>query len=440
MAPGHWEMFLNRCANMTDEAPGSSSTLDANAVNQYINELNQYMSTRGCYTEREETQNAIHRSLRRDMWHAIGQFYEQAVIESTVQEEIESTDLSAQLKRLIFAAKKVVGSIGTSTRRWGKMVRAMRRAKMARELRSVLAVAGQKILQARAEGMLIDTLVDELSTGILDPSDGNSSVLHDGLLEAEATWAGIHVYATFEDKPEQHKFIRAQDCEDRVLMNSGLLRFYICPHCGTYCSSKVWHRELNCWYCRVDWDKWCITADPVDVAKLQSALGKSVVCWPMVGCGRQYKPWAFGQAMLVEYRDYGGQWKCFMADLIPDLLEDAIKSHQAVFTGALAAATPEQVYNLIPRVDPKANPVALAGFDVFPGLGRFDLKRWGEDDQPKLTTVGWLKLALQAFQSNLVKLQPVLETTQSELGTVVISHVPSGKSDAVGDLLMAVTG
>ena len=199
LAPGHWEMFLNRCANMTDEAPGSSSTLDANAVNQYINELNQYMSTRGCYTEREETQNAIHRSLRRDMWHAIGQFYEQAVIESTVQEEIESTDLSAQLTRLIFAAKKVVGSIGSSTRRWGKMVRAMRRAKMARELRSVLAVAGQKILQAREEGMLIDTLADELCTGNLDPSDGNRPVLHEGLLEAEATGAGLHAYTTFKD-------------------------------------------------------------------------------------------------------------------------------------------------------------------------------------------------------------------------------------------------
>ena len=80
------------------------------------------------------------------------------------------------------------------------------------------------------------------------------------------------------------------------------------------------------------------------------------------------------------------------------------------------------------------NPVVLVGFDVFPGLGWFDLERW-EDDQPQLTTVGCLKLALQAFQNNLAELPAVLKTTQSELGTVIISHMLTGKSDAV---LMAI--
>ena len=92
--------------------------------------------------------------------------------------------------------------------------------------------------------------------------------------------------------------------------------------------------------------------------------------------------------VVIEYRVKTGEWKSFRADLIPEVLDDAIKVNQTAFNASMNALTPEDVYDLIPRTYPKANPVSMAGFDQFPGLGRFDL----ENCQAR-TSRGWTLLA-----------------------------------------------
>ncbi len=101
---------------------------------------------------------------------------------------------------------------------------------------------------------------------------------------------------------------------------------------------------------------------------------------------------------------------------------------------------PEGVYDLTPRTYPKANPVALAGFEAFPGLGKLDLRRWEEDNGPVLTTEGWLNLATLAASNNFAELQEVLDTADEQLKLFATTYCPSGKKDAVGELLMARRG
>ncbi len=98
---------------------------------------------------------------------------------------------------------------------------------------------------------------------------------------------------------------------------------------------------------------------------------------------------------------------------------------------------PEDVYDLIPRTYPKANPAALAGFEVFPGLGKFDLRQWEEDNGPMLSTEGWLKLVMLIASSNFADLEEVFDAADVQLKLSGIAHRPIGKKDAAGQLLMA---
>jgi hypothetical protein len=70
---------------------------------------------------------------------------------------------------------------------------------------------------------------------------------------------------------------------------------------------------------------------------------------------------------------------------------------------------------VIPRTYPKANPVALAGFDAFPGVGHFDLDLWRKENQPVLTTVGWLKMAMKVAENDLENLLDVFNVAREEL-------------------------
>ena len=428
---GHREMITSRRpkhARVKDEAPAS---MDADTVNDAQGKTTfQFLKIcpvcEGEERRREgrtgvgvdEIKKEIHRINRGDQWGARGKFYHAA-------RDVVSglSDPMSKAER----AKKV-----TETSR--QMARESLSVLQKEGLMTTFADAGRKIKRAMEQWVLIDKLGCELDQAGSDAVECER--LSNALSEAEATWEELHEYTTFKDKGVlQYRCIRAQDYDDRI--SSDLSRFYACPRCGTYFFSKFWHHQFNHWYFRLDWNEWCRDADQEDVDKLKKAWGVSSENWPVVGCTRIYQPFAYGHGMVVEYCD-AGQWKCFRADLIPEILDDAIKGKQAEFNLAFQAMSPEQIWDLIPRVYPKANPVPLAGFAVFPGLGRFDLERWAAEDSPVLTSVGWLKVAVLVSENNMADLSHVFETAQTELKKQGISFVPSGKSDAVGDLLMAV--
>jgi hypothetical protein len=119
--------------------------------------------------------------------------------------------------------------------------------------------------------------------------------------------------------------------------------------------------------------------------------------------------------MVVEHRASKKEWKNFRADLIPEVLDDAIKKRQVEWNTAMAALPPSDIYDLIPRMYPKVNPAPLAMFDQFPGLGLFDIRQWNVEDQPILTRAGWLKLALKVAANDLENLQTVFNIATEEL-------------------------
>ena len=265
-------------------------------------------------------------------------------------------------------------------------------------------------------------MLDQLTVE-LEKADGEEerNRLHTLLQEAEKRWDTLHEYDVFSEHGQrQWKFIRAQDYDDRI--SESLSRFFSCLHCGYYFFSKFWTKRGRPWYCELNWHKWCELADPEDVKMVQEVWGDDPTTWERVGCGKMYQPWAWGQGMVIEYRaQSSGEWMAFRADLIPEILDDAIKKRQVEFNHSMKTLTPEAVYDLIPRTYPKANPVELAGFENFPGVGHFDLKRWAEENQPVWTTVGWLKLAIQVAENDLENLLDVFEVARTELRKAGVS-------------------
>ncbi len=75
----------------------------------------------------------------------------------------------------------------------------------------------------------------------------------------------------------------------------------------------------------------------------------------MEGCGARFRPWARGESLVCEFRDSGGQWLCFLCDLIPEIIDDEIKKVQADWLGASQRLTPEELFELIPVTYPKLN-------------------------------------------------------------------------------------
>jgi hypothetical protein len=279
------------------------------------------------------------------------------------------------------------------------------------ELMMLCADSGTKFRKVQEQGEVLHALSDEL---VRADQKAERCRLQELMDQAVTRWDILREHDLFSDRGEwQNKFIQREDYYSKV--SGSLACFYACPFCGHYFSSKVWNKVGPYWYCWLNWDKWCELADPDDVKKVQEAWGTDLAIWPAVGCQKRYRPWKFGNWMAVECRTSEEEWKNFRADLIPEVLDDAIKKWQVEWNTAMAALPPSDIYDLIPRMYPKVNPVPLAVFDQFPGLGLFDIRQWNVEDQPILTRAGWLKLALKVAANDLENLQTVFNIATEEL-------------------------
>ena len=301
-----------------------------------------------------DIQKVIHRANKGKEWTARGQVYKKACDQAA---KIENLSVAERKKMKTNLSKQLAAEFLEMLTKDSGLI-------------EMFGEAGRQVNQANEKMKAIEMLSDQLEA-TSDPEEVERLLVK--LEQAEKEWDNVHEYEVFNDKgPLQHKFLKAQDYDDRLSEN--LARFYACPHCGTYFFIKFWTRESHPWWCKLDFAKWCRDADKAEVDKLTAAWGKDPSNWPIVGCTKRFQPFAKGHDMVVEFKTSGDEWKAFRADIIPEIVDAAIKKHQVAFNKAAKCLKPEEVYDLIPRTYPKANPVALAGFDEFPGLGKFDYK------------------------------------------------------------------
>ena len=405
---GHREMIISRREQHKMEWEAAPESLDPEGINQAKRkkdirykrvceacEVDLRLKEGHNYPDLRDVRIDIRRKSKGDEWGARGKFYKEAVHEVDQEKDLSKEE---RAKKKTARCKELAEDFLVVLKQGGLM--------------EIFGEAGQKIREMQQQWALLEQLTDEWEKAGYEE---DRTRLHKLLREAEKKWDDLHEYELFADRGEQqYKFIRAQDYDDRL--TDHLSRFYACPQCGHYFFSKFWVKRFSRWYCEMNFTKWCELADPEDVKKLQKEWGNDPATWPRLGCGKQYQPWALGQGLVIEYfSPSSGEWKSFRADLIPEVLDDAIKKKQVEFNASMKSLTPEEVYDLIPRTYPRANPVAMAGFDHFPGLGYFDLKKWAQENQPVLTTTGWLKLALKVAENDLEHLIDVFNVARDEL-------------------------
>ena len=185
--------------------------------------------------------------------------------------------------------------------------------------------------------------------------------------------------------------------------------------CGLAFPAKMWYRFPGKWKykCQVCWEPLLNEAAKNPDCKelqewieaLQEKWGEDVSKWPQIGCGANFKPWSRGASMVVEMMAHDGQWISFMADRLPEQLDDVIKAHHAAFHLATKMMTPEQLQEAIPMGFPMTHEV-----DGVPCVARYPIDMWELNGAPMMTTKGWAKLCMLIAQQDLKNLQNVYDT------------------------------
>ena len=157
--------------------------------------------------------------------------------------------------------------------------------------------------------------------------------------------------------------------------------------------STYWHQPVaSRWrfYCKINWSQ--VIEHHPEICEYFKALGcgDEPDLWPGqdLGCGAKFAPWARGPSKVVEMK-VEGEWVCFLAERLPDQLDDEIKKVQENWHRAQGQITVEEIKASIPLVFPSTN---VINGKVYPGVSKFDFAKWEKDGQPVLSKAGWCAL------------------------------------------------
>jgi hypothetical protein len=101
-----------------------------------------------------------------------------------------------------------------------------------------------------------------------------------------------------------------------------------------------------------------------------------------------------------------GTWWSFMADRIPEALDDAIKGKKLAFMEAFKQLTPAEIKAEMPVMFPSTHI-----FDVtcLPGVARFPVDEWEKSGEPCLTQAGWAAMAMKVASKDMRNLQAIFD-------------------------------
>ena len=193
--------------------------------------------------------------------------------------------------------------------------------------------------------------------------------------------------------------------------------------CGIYIPSYYWdqpNKDRERYYCGVQWE-YVVKVDNFIKQRIEKEYGtlenlRSIM--PQCGCGAKYVPWARGESQVVEVCVSGRnprnpkaeRWIMFMADRLPQELDDEIKKVQSTgdhFIKAWQELSDEDILESIRKVYPREqmqiDPVRL------PGVARFPVDEWKRDGQPCLDKAGWGALCMKIATNDLKNLQGIFD-------------------------------
>jgi hypothetical protein len=194
----------------------------------------------------------------------------------------------------------------------------------------------------------------------------------------------------------------------------------MCPACGFYAASCLWKRarlakNKEAWYCGLSWLDFKVLF-PQKYQVIMKALDTEDNADSLLGCGNRYRPWAKGEASILEFRSAStaGGWACLVAEVPPPALQNTLTKCKQAFYTELQHATATELRAAAPVVLPKLNPLAAQGVHV-PGLGKIDLDAYKASGSVILNEEGWWRFARAVAGRNITLLRDVFDISNKEI-------------------------
>ena len=257
--------------------------------------------------------------------------------------------------------------------------------------------------------------------------------------EMEEAYAATRDYQTCLEKGEQQvDYLKALDFVDTI---GPKMRIYnvcraktswdwsrgVACSCGLAFPNKMWYQpNPHRWKykCRVMWEPLVREqeknpADPMLrkwVDDMTATYGE-VEKWPQLGCESNFVPFKKGGSMVVEIKQENGEWTSFVAERLPEELDDEIKRVHAHFYMAQQDLTPEELKEILPISFPMTHNIK-----GFPGVARYPVDEWEAAGAPYFSVKSWCKMAMRIASNDLTNLGKVFETAQKISGGLPSSN------------------
>ena len=185
----------------------------------------------------------------------------------------------------------------------------------------------------------------------------------------------------------------------------------IALHTGILATALMKNTGDSNWKCLVEWgvlDGLCEDEKEANVKggatlmmeKMAAQYSDGWRTWPIVGCGRKFRPWRNGCSMVVELDEKGqGNPKDFVAmvaDRLPELVDNAVKKARWTTLRKFMQKSKNvhDLFKLIPVTLPMTHRLIGPGNVETTGISQFPIQKWEELRKPKMTTSMWYKLVL----------------------------------------------
>ena len=179
--------------------------------------------------------------------------------------------------------------------------------------------------------------------------------------------------------------------------------------CGIYMPATYWLRPSSKWkfYCKISWAQVIKHHPHVAEQFIARGCGENPDLWPGASlcCGAKFAPWKRGPSKVVEML-VEGKWVCFLAERLPEQLDDEIKKVQEAWHRAQGQVTAEEIMAGVPLMYPVTN--VINGTE-YPGVSKFDFAQWEKDGQPVLSHAGWCALCKVIADKDPLNLQLIFD-------------------------------
>ena len=231
-------------------------------------------------------------------------------------------------------------------------------------LTDVFGSAGERLTAAAS---LEEDYTEAYDKYLQDPSNEELRLETERLHE-ELVQSGDY-QTLIETGDQQVEYLKALDFMDTIGPNIRI--FNVCRakskwdfkkevacSCGLAYPNKLWLQPDKSrwkWVCSLDWKELIKAQEQFPhnedlgtwVKDLKEKYG-SVESWPKIGCHANFVPYKKGASQVVELRMGNGEWQSFMAERMPQELDDAIKGHHAKFYMAQKMLTPQELMDVLP--------------------------------------------------------------------------------------------